>query len=83
MHKSVYGRAAKLNLVVDQYGVDLLADGNDIVVVHAEVMDSNGMRLKDYEGKISFGVKGDASVVGAELGDSSTQLLCAMELVVR
>ncbi len=59
--------ATQLNLKMDHYGVDLKADGNDIVVVHAEVLDKNGMRIRDYEGEITFSVKGDATIVGDEI----------------
>ncbi len=64
--KSVFTpqNAYKLNLIADTYGMDFVADGNDILVVHAEVLDKNGMRLKDYKGEIKFTVKGDAEVIG-------------------
>jgi len=64
--KSVFTpqKAYKLNLIADTYDMDFKADGNDIMVVHAEVLDENGMRLKDYKGEIKFTVKGDAEVIG-------------------
>lgn len=55
---------AKLNLVVDKYDIDFVADGNDILAVHAEVLDKNGMRIRDFEGEISFNVAGEATIVG-------------------
>ncbi|MFI3281446.1 MAG: glycoside hydrolase family 2 TIM barrel-domain containing protein [Rikenellaceae bacterium] len=62
--------ASALRLVVDKYDVDFVADENDILVVHAEVVDANGMIIKDYQGEVKFTVDGDASVVGddAEIG---------------
>ncbi len=57
-------KPSQLNLVVDKYDMDFVADGNDILVVHAEVLDANGMRIRDYEGDIRFDVKGDATVIG-------------------
>ncbi len=60
--------ATELHLVADQYGVNFLADGNDIVVVHAEVLDKNGMRIRDFEGEIKYSVSGDATIVGDEIG---------------
>ena len=70
LEKSVYTptQATRLNLIAAQEGVDFLADGNDIMVVHAEVLDKNGMRIRDFEGNIKFTVKGDASIVGDEIG---------------
>ncbi len=59
--------ATQLNLKADKYDVDWLADNNDIVVVHAEVLDKNGMRIRDYQGEVEFKVKGDATVVGDEI----------------
>ena len=57
-------KGVELRVTADHMGVDLRADGNDIVVVHAEVLDANGTRVRDYEGDIKFSVVGDASVVG-------------------
>ncbi len=57
-------KASKLRLSVDQYDVDFVADGNDILIFHAEVVDANGTKLSDYEGNIKFTVSGDATVVG-------------------
>ncbi|MFI3320431.1 MAG: sugar-binding domain-containing protein [Rikenellaceae bacterium] len=68
--KSIFtpSEATKLNLIAHTYGVDMLADGNDIVIVHAEVLDKNGMRIRDFEGQISFSIKsGDATIVGDEI----------------
>ncbi|MFI3248777.1 MAG: glycoside hydrolase family 2 TIM barrel-domain containing protein [Rikenellaceae bacterium] len=60
-------KATKLRLYADQLGVDFTADGNDILVVHAEVVDNNGTKINDYKGKIKFTVSGDASVIGDEV----------------
>ena len=59
--------ATRLNLIADQLDIDMKADGNDIVVVHAEVLDENGVRIRDYAGEIEFKVKGDASIIGDEI----------------
>ncbi len=69
--KSVYtpSKATHINLVVDQLGVDFVADGSDILVVHAEIMDHNGMRIRDFEGEVKYSVKGDATIVGDEIGE--------------
>ncbi|MFR9567035.1 MAG: glycoside hydrolase family 2 TIM barrel-domain containing protein, partial [Rikenellaceae bacterium] len=66
LEKAIYTpqAAQKLKLIVDKYDMDLVADGSDIMVVHAEVLDANGMRLRDFKGEISFKVDGDATIVG-------------------
>ena len=66
MTKSIFTpeSARGLRLVVDKYNRDFIADGNDILVVHAEVIDRNGTQLRDHKGEIKFAVKGDATVVG-------------------
>ncbi len=61
--------AASLHLYADEYGVEMKADGNDIVIVHAEVVDKSGMVIRDYVGEVEFKVSGDATIVGDELGD--------------
>ncbi|MFR9651786.1 MAG: glycoside hydrolase family 2 TIM barrel-domain containing protein [Rikenellaceae bacterium] len=57
-------KATSLRLFADDMGIAMRADGSDIMVVHAEVVDANGTRLRDYEGEISFTVEGDATIVG-------------------
>ncbi len=62
-------KATKLRLFTEDYGVDMVADGNDIMVVYCEVVDKNGMKIKDFEGEVKFSIKnGDATVVGDEIG---------------
>ncbi len=57
-------QATALRLVVDKYGMDFVADNNDILIVHAEVVDKNGMLIKNYKGEIKYTLSGDATVVG-------------------
>ena len=65
LEKSVFtpGKASQINLFADEYGMKFLADGSDCMIVHAEVLDKNGMRIRDFEGEITFTVDGDAAVV--------------------
>ncbi|MFR9565777.1 MAG: glycoside hydrolase family 2 TIM barrel-domain containing protein, partial [Rikenellaceae bacterium] len=59
----------QLRLSTNAYSqVDWLADGNDILVVYAEVVDENGMKAEAFTGEVKFSVKGDASIVGEERG---------------
>ncbi len=62
------GKAAALRLYADELGIEMRADGNDIVIVHAEVVDLGGNVIRDFDGEVEFSVTGDATVVGAELG---------------
>ncbi len=48
--------------------VEWRADGNDILVVYAEVVDPNGTKIEDYSGEVKFSVEGDATIVGDEIG---------------
>lgn len=79
MHKKSYftpQNASALRLVIDSYGVDFVADENDILVVHAEIVDRNGMQIKDYQGEVEFSVQGDASIVGeaCDIGANPTKV---------
>ncbi len=56
--------AVALRLFADELGIKMRADGNDIMIVHAEVVDKNGVVLRDFDGKVHFSVEGDASIVG-------------------
>ncbi len=70
--KSVYtpSEATALRLFADKLGIDKLrADGNDIMILHAEVVDKNGMVLREFEGDVKFSISGDASIVGDEIGE--------------
>lgn len=55
---------SKIILELDTYGVDFIADGSDILVAHAKVVDKNGTIIKDTNFDISFSLKGDASIIG-------------------
>ncbi len=61
-------KAVAIRLLADEYGVEMKADGNDIVIVHAEVVDERGTLLRNYEGEVKFELSGNASIVGDEMG---------------
>ncbi len=48
--------------------IEWRADGNDILVVYAEVVDSNGTKIEEYDGEVKFSVEGDATIIGDDLG---------------
>ncbi|MHC4379158.1 MAG: DUF4982 domain-containing protein, partial [Planctomycetota bacterium] len=58
------GDAASLQCVADIMGVEMQADGADAVTVHALVVDALGQRVSDYEGELTFRVRGSGQVVG-------------------
>ncbi|MDQ0874786.1 beta-galactosidase [Paenibacillus sp. V4I3] len=57
-----------LTLSVDDCGVDLKADGSDLIMVHVYVRDANGTVVPDAYNKIAFQLTGPAEIVGD--GDS-------------
>jgi beta-galactosidase len=56
----------KIILELDTSGRDFVADGSDILVAYAKVVDGNGTRIRNAEMDIMFSVKGDATIVGAK-----------------
>lgn len=56
-----------IRLTAKNFGVDgWKADGADIVLIHAEIVDKNGTVVSDAEPVVRFGVRGDAEIVGAK-----------------
>ncbi len=73
------GEAAALVLDVDLQGVDLAADGSDLVFVHATIVDAHGTTVPDAAHPVSFAVDGPADLIGdnpriAEAGIASILL---------
>jgi beta-galactosidase len=67
---------ARIELGIDMEGRDLLADGADIVLAYARIVDDHGTTVRDYEGEVTFSVDGPAEVVGGpEIG--SNPVACA------
>lgn len=58
------GKATAIRFCLDTEGGDFVADGSDILVGHAEVVDVNGMIIKDSDAEIKFDVSGEAKIVG-------------------
>ncbi|UXP32044.1 DUF4982 domain-containing protein [Reichenbachiella agarivorans] len=56
--------AKAIRLQVDTVGRDFTADGSDILMVYAVVVDKNGTVVSGTDDKITFSVKGDATVIG-------------------
>lgn len=54
----------KIDLVLDTVGRSFVADGSDVLVAYARIVDKNGTVLKDEKRDISFGIKGPAHIVG-------------------
>ncbi|MFD0698088.1 sugar-binding domain-containing protein [Paenibacillus sp. GCM10027628] len=53
-----------LTLSVDDCGVDLRADGSDLIMVHVYVRDANGTVVPDAYNQINFHLSGPAVIVG-------------------
>jgi beta-galactosidase len=58
------GAASALRLQLDEQGVPFAQAGKDMVFVHAELVDDAGTVLFDAWENVSFGVLGQASVIG-------------------
>ncbi|WP_347840709.1 glycoside hydrolase family 2 TIM barrel-domain containing protein [uncultured Draconibacterium sp.] len=58
------GKPAAIRFWLDNEGRNFVADGSDILVGHAEVVDANGMIIRDSEAEIKFEISGDAKIVG-------------------
>lgn len=55
---------AAIRLLLDTLGREVIADGSDILVAYAEVVDKNGTRIRDSDHKIEFSVSSKASIIG-------------------
>lgn len=58
------GKAHAIKLYCDMAGREFYADGSDIVVAYASIVDKNGTVIRDADKKVHFTVKGPASIVG-------------------
>ncbi|KZV42186.1 beta-galactosidase [Dorcoceras hygrometricum] len=73
------GKAVALTLDADLQGTDLVADGGDLVFVHATVVDARGTMVPDATQLVAFEVDGPAELIGenprvAEAGIASVLL---------
>ncbi|MEM6642890.1 MAG: glycoside hydrolase family 2 TIM barrel-domain containing protein [Bacteroidota bacterium] len=57
----------QLKLSVDTIGREFVADGSDILMVYAEVVDRNGTTVSNANNLIHFTVEGDAAVIGDDV----------------
>lgn len=57
-----------LKLVLDTLGRKFEADGADILVAYAQVLDKNGTLVRDTLGEVSFSIEGPATIVGDGAG---------------
>ncbi|WP_282134259.1 glycoside hydrolase family 2 protein [Seonamhaeicola maritimus] len=62
--KKTPGKPYAIHLHLDTEGRPFIADGTDILVAYATVVDKNGTPVFDTDHLIKFSVKGDASVIG-------------------
>ncbi|WP_158967540.1 glycoside hydrolase family 2 TIM barrel-domain containing protein [Paraglaciecola sp. L3A3] len=62
--KSTPSEAFEIKLEADTAGRDFVADGSDVLMVYAHILDKNGMLVEDFAHKVKFTVIGDATVIG-------------------
>lgn len=60
------GKPYAIKLKLDTNGRSFTADGNDILMVYATIVDKNGTTVSNSKNLVQFSVKGDASVIGDE-----------------
>lgn len=65
------GEAKAIRLTLDTLGRSFVADGSDILVAYAEVIDENGMIISKSDASIQFSADGNASIVGDKANISS------------
>lgn len=70
------GKPHSIVLGLDMEGRVLTADGSDIVVAYASVVDKNGTIVKDTDIKVEFKVDGPGSVVGDGAGIGANPMGC-------
>ncbi|MEN0046976.1 MAG: DUF4982 domain-containing protein, partial [Bacteroidota bacterium] len=66
VEKSIYSKQkpVAISIKVDTSGRQFVADGSDIVLAYAHIVDENGMTITNANYDIKFEVQGDASIVG-------------------
>jgi beta-galactosidase len=63
------GAPAGIELAIDMDGRELSADGADLVLAYARIVDAHGTTVAGYDGRVTFSVDGPADVVGgSEIG---------------
>ncbi|GAB1855853.1 hypothetical protein MHTCC0001_06880 [Flavobacteriaceae bacterium MHTCC 0001] len=65
--KETPGKAYAIQLSLDTKDRQFVADGSDILVAYATVVDKNGTPVHNTNHLVQFSVKGDASVVGDDI----------------
>lgn len=63
VHKTP-GQPYAIELMLDTVGRQFTADGADILMAYATVVDKKGTPITDYKGKVNFSVTKNATVVG-------------------
>ncbi|WP_198931706.1 glycoside hydrolase family 2 protein [Labilibacter marinus] len=57
-------KARQLKIILDNEGRQFEADGSDILVAYARVLDKNGTWVKDSIGEVTFSISGPAKIYG-------------------
>ena len=68
------GKAARLQVTVEDNPQPLRADGMDLQYIRLQVVDSKGNEVNNYEGDLTLEVNGEATLVALDNGDHFTNL---------
>jgi len=63
-YKQTVGKPYAIKLKLDTEGRQFTADGSDILMAYATVVDKNGTTVPNTKHLIKFSIKGDATVIG-------------------
>jgi beta-galactosidase len=73
------GSAATMKVVWDTAGIPLLADGSDIAIVNAEVLDANGTVIPTASNSVSFSITGGS---GQLIGNNPTNAVAGIASIL-
>lgn len=65
--RSMSRRPARLELIVDTLGASPVADGGDLVVVVAQMVDANGVVKRLNNNIVRFEIEGEGRLIGSQL----------------
>jgi len=68
------GKAARLQVTVEENAQPLKADGMDLQYIRLQVVDSKGRAVDNYEGDLTVEVTGEATLIALDNGDHFTNL---------
>lgn len=64
--KKKQGKPTQIKLEIESHGLPFVANGSDIKLAHAYILDENGTVVTDAEMKVRFTVEGSGEIIGDE-----------------